>query len=265
MSIKKDNKHVVALRKAAAEYAEGTGKPYFTMVEQGALALKTKGIADQDDFNRLLDDCRAKNGDGLIEKSLRSRTWSCVELGKFACVEPLFTTLRKMPVLPGVGGVYDIACSIRKTGPFAKGKPQEKNAIGLAWDEKRPDAPTLDALQNALRLGNVERNKGKTRKPQAGLVDELNDMIKRLALWRDGKVNVIDIKTGKARKDGDSVVKFPAVKGDIMDAAIRGLEALKGKVVPLKKGSNGKGEAVAPEKMSKAQLMAALKAMTAAA
>jgi hypothetical protein len=231
--LNKKNADVVRAMKAASQIATSNTKPYFEFIEASAFAIKSKGIGNRDDFVAMLDASRTAKGEPSLLDSKRSEAWSCAELGTFECVKPLFANMRKLPALPGLGGLYDIACAIRGKGPFGKGKDLEDDA--LDWKTNNENAPSVDDLANALRLGNKQRNKGKVAKPQETLDKYCGAVIKYLQMARDGKITKRG-PDGKAMKHGDDTVKLPAVTGAVIQTAIDALQALKdqqSKAVPI--------------------------------
>ena len=253
--LNRKNQHVVRAAKFAAEIATNNTKPYFGFIESAAFALADKAMTEQKDFYRLLEEARSAKGEPSMLESKKSEAWSCAELGNFTCVKALFANMRELDTLPGLGGLYDIACSIRKRGPFGKGKDLESSAI--AWPTDRVDAPKLDKLEQALKLGNKQRNKNKVAQPQTW-AEYLNAVIKRLEEYRDGKVTARDSKTGKALKNADgSTRKQTAITSDHLKDAINSLRKVKDAKPALHVvASNGKA-------VSNAQLKRSMKRMVA--
>lgn len=229
MTIKKNNVHVQKMLKLASAIATDNNAPFFGMVESLAFAVADEAITDQRDFKDLIQSLRTHKGVATLAENKLSETWSCGELGKFKCVKALFANMRKLPSLPTMTGLYDIACSVRERGSFGKNGDNAGKGLGKMWDKARVDAPTTAQLSQAMKLANIVRNKGKTEK-HATFEQVIDSMITRLEKFRDG-YNVT--RNGKT-------VAMPANKSTHIVDAIASLSKLKaGNVVPLRK-ANGK-------------------------
>ncbi len=200
MAINRNHPAIKRALEAARKVATQTSAPMFDMVESFALAYadpKSK-LADAKlgDFRSLVQDIRLQANHPTLAENRISETWSCVELGAFKCAPELFKNIRKLPTLPGLSALYDIACSMRGKGPFAeKGMHKGKGLCDAGWDSKaksvRADAPSTTQLAAALKLGNAARNKNKVAEP-VSFEESIKSIVARLEKFSKGydhKVN----------------------------------------------------------------------------
>lgn len=212
MTVKKSNEHVQKMMKLASTIATDSAAPFFGMVEALAFAVADEAITDQKEFKSLIQSLRTHKGVPTLAENRLSETWSCGELGAFKCVKGLFKSMRALPQLPSMTGLYDIACSMRKRGSFAEKGDNAKAALG--WDKVRVDAPTTAQLQAAMKHANVARNKGKVQKIRS-FADEIAAMITRLEKFRDGyKVNSKAIPANTSPHLKDAIAALGKVKDE---------------------------------------------------
>jgi len=222
MSINRNNAHVKGIiadankiAKADADYASTTGGVWVSIMLKSVLArgdAKSSGLKERDDFTALLKLANLPSGG-----SHASERWSVAKCGALTCHKALVKNLSGLSLTPT--SLYDVACYVRGTGPFAKAKegvkPTPFNGKGLGvkgagWAASNPNAPTVAQLKTGITLANKARNWSKTNKaddePQtaeewiasaAKKLKSLNDKGPK-AVKRDGKVVV------KARAAFDS-------------------------------------------------------------
>jgi hypothetical protein len=241
--MKSSNKNLVEFEKQAALAATGSDKPYAAMIKYAGLAAVDGAFtADgRDKFYAKLAAAKPaaiKTHKTLIDNR-RSEAWSCVKLAfEFKhCAADLFANLEKATPTPT--GIYDIACAIRHKAQFADGKECAKKAITL--HATSAVAPTVEAMQAAIKASNTYRNDlagGSAARP---LDKVLESMVKTLTAFQNGKR---DPKSGKPAKNakGESIT-LPTIANKTLGEAIASLNAFKveltstgnGKVVPMRK------------------------------
>ena len=245
--MKSSNKHVLAFAKHAAEAATGSDKPYALMIKEAGLAAVEGAITSEDQpaFYKALEKARPQATHKTMLDSRKSEAWSCVKLAfefKY-CAKDIFANLEKATPTPT--GIYDIACSIRGKAHFAEGAACEKKAIGLNADSGK--APTVEAMQAAIRHSNAYRNDLSGGGKPKTLADMAKQARERFEKYRDGKVNKRDPKTGELLRVGGKptgdLIKLPGDKSKPLGDVIAALAALESHLAPAAK-SNGKTNVV---------------------
>src|SRR5215831_10839552 len=162
------------IKAAETKHEEGTRGMWFSLVEYAAYAVAdgaksgmvdSEGTPDIDAFKAAMEKC------GLEASGSRaSERWSIAKLGEYACVRPLFKSLRGFDPLPSITSVYDVSNYVRGRGPWAAAKkdakPTQWNGEGLDWKKESKNAPSLAQLRAGIKEGNAARNASKNAPAQ---------------------------------------------------------------------------------------------------
>ena len=229
MTINRNNAHVKGIiadaskiAKADADYASTTGGVWVSIMLKSVLARgdKASGLAERDDFTALLKLANLPSGG-----SHASERWSVAKCGALQCHKALVKNLSGLNLTPT--SLYDVACYVRGTGPFAKAKegmkPTPFNGKGLGvkgagWGTSNPNAPTVAQLKAGIVLANKARNWSKLNKG--------NDDPQTAEEWIAAaakKLKAINDKGPKAvKREGKEIVKARAAfDSDYLRNAVR--------------------------------------------